>query len=111
MLSAFQDATWQAIAWTAAIFLLGFIFGKRTGGGRDLSGPPPMSEEPPPPLSAPEPEASGGGFDSGVRALIEAELTAGHKIEAIKLLREATGMGLKDAKEAVEDGSFRHIDL
>jgi ribosomal protein L7/L12 len=30
----------------------------------------------------------------------------GHKIEAIKLLHEASGMGLKDAKEAVEDGRF-----
>ncbi len=29
--------------------------------------------------------------------------TAGRKIEAIKLLREETGMGLKEAKHAVED--------
>ncbi len=30
-------------------------------------------------------------------------VTAGRKIEAIKLLREETGMGLKEAKHAVED--------
>ena len=29
-------------------------------------------------------------------------LKAGHKIEAIKLLREQTGLGLKEAKDAVE---------
>ena len=29
-------------------------------------------------------------------------LRAGHKIEAIKRLREARGMGLKEAKDAVE---------
>ena len=34
--------------------------------------------------------------------VIEA-VTAGRKIEAIKLLREETGMGLKEAKHAVED--------
>jgi len=34
--------------------------------------------------------------------VIEA-VTAGRKIEAIKLLREETGMGLKAAKHAVED--------
>lgn len=30
-------------------------------------------------------------------------VTAGRKIEAIKLLREETGMGLKEAKHAVDD--------
>ncbi|MEX0777395.1 MAG: ribosomal protein L7/L12 [Phycisphaeraceae bacterium] len=33
---------------------------------------------------------------------IEAEIFAGHKIQAIKLLREATGGGLAEAKQAVE---------
>jgi hypothetical protein len=36
----------------------------------------------------------------------------GHKIDAIKLLREHTGMGLREAKEAVDaldvDSSLRH---
>jgi hypothetical protein len=33
---------------------------------------------------------------------IQAELFAGRKIQAIKLYREATGVGLKEAKEAME---------
>lgn len=33
---------------------------------------------------------------------IDAEIAAGRKLAAIKLLREATGLGLKDSKEAVE---------
>ncbi|MEZ5710800.1 MAG: 50S ribosomal protein L7/L12 [Blastomonas sp.] len=36
--------------------------------------------------------------DPEVRALI----SAGHKIEAIKVVRERTGLGLKEAKELVE---------
>jgi len=35
------------------------------------------------------------------RAALDA-LNAGNKIEAIKILREATGLGLKEAKDAVE---------
>lgn len=31
-----------------------------------------------------------------------AALRAGHKIDAIRLMREATGLGLKEAKDAVE---------
>ena len=33
---------------------------------------------------------------------VEALMLAGRKIEAIKLLREETGLGLKEAKEEVE---------
>jgi len=36
------------------------------------------------------------------RQAIEAAIFAGNKIEAIKLYREATGVGLAEAKEAVE---------
>jgi large subunit ribosomal protein L7/L12 len=34
---------------------------------------------------------------------IESLVRAGRKIEAIKLLREQTGLGLKEAKEHVDD--------
>ncbi|MEY9855553.1 hypothetical protein ABH935_001157 [Catenulispora sp. GAS73] len=61
-------------------------------------------------------DGSGGGNDDGDSGLglsrpipvvtYEAQLTAlvqaGKKIQAIKLYREATGMGLRDAKDAVE---------
>jgi ribosomal protein L7/L12 len=33
---------------------------------------------------------------------VTAALRAGHKIDAIKLLREATGLGLKEAKELID---------
>jgi ribosomal protein L7/L12 len=36
------------------------------------------------------------------RQAIEAAIFAGNKIEAIKLYREATGVGLAEAKQAVE---------
>jgi ribosomal protein L7/L12 len=35
-------------------------------------------------------------------AQVKAQLRKGNKIEAIKIYREATGLGLKEAKEAVE---------
>jgi len=35
---------------------------------------------------------------------IAAAIAAGHKIEAIKLVRERTGLGLKEAKDLVERG-------
>ncbi len=51
----------------------------------------------------------GAGVDpAGLRAigpdldLIRAELARGHKIEAIRLYRQQTNAGLKEAKDAVE---------
>jgi len=44
-------------------------------------------------IREPEPEAPG--------AVLQ-ELLAGRKIQAIKVYREATGVGLKEAKDAVE---------
>lgn len=40
-------------------------------------------------------------------AHVLAALASGQKIEAIKLLREATGLGLKEAKDAVETAEAR----
>ncbi|MFN8372295.1 MAG: ribosomal protein L7/L12 [Anaerolineae bacterium] len=37
------------------------------------------------------------------RLQVEDEIRANRKIEAIKLYREATGLGLKESKDAVED--------
>lgn len=42
---------------------------------------------------------------------VMAALGRGHKIEAIKLLRESRGLGLKDAKEAVEAHVRKHPEL
>ena len=42
-------------------------------------------------------------FDQDLPAQVIAALERGQKIEAIKLLRELKGIGLKEAKEAVDD--------
>ena len=63
----------------------------RRGGRRDLTAPPPR-------LDAPRPRRTGTD-DAEVVALIR----QGRKIEAIKRLRELTGLGLAEAREAVEE--------
>ena len=62
---------------------------------------------------APTPPREGGpgvwqdptlsNLSEGDRAEIEQEIASGKKISAIKLVRQKTGMGLKEAKELVED--------
>lgn len=42
------------------------------------------------------------GSRSGAPDTVESLMLEGRKIEAIKLLREETGLGLKEAKEEVE---------
>lgn len=42
------------------------------------------------------------GLTDGVRAKVSREISAGHKINAIKIYREATGAPLTDAKRAVD---------
>ncbi|GIJ61061.1 hypothetical protein Vau01_085770 [Virgisporangium aurantiacum] len=49
-------------------------------------------------VTEPEPEAVD----------VVAHLVAGNKIQAIKIYRERTGVGLKEAKDAVEDIARRH---
>lgn len=41
-------------------------------------------------------------LDDRIRDQINDAIFAGHKIEAIKLYREATGVGLKESKEFIE---------
>jgi ribosomal protein L7/L12 len=77
-----------------AALALGYVIGRASGrsaANRDrLAGVPPPLPQPP---ARPSPE---------LIARVEAELANGHLITAVKLLREGTGMGLKEAKEAVE---------
>jgi ribosomal protein L7/L12 len=40
--------------------------------------------------------------DPGLAAELVVEIAAGRRIEAIRLLRERTGLGLKEAKDAIE---------
>lgn len=106
MLSEIGASIHFLIPWTLVVLAVGYILGRRGRREGDLSGPPAMGAVRPSIAPSLRPAAPGGELDPSTRALIEAELAAGRKIEAIKLLREATGMGLKDAKEAVEDGRF-----
>jgi ribosomal protein L7/L12 len=48
------------------------------------------------------PNTSGQPLSSDSLLKVGAALASGNKIEAIKLLREASGLGLKEAKDAVE---------
>lgn len=78
-----------------ALFTLGLLvwLGQRGKGRADESAPPAPGLS----SSSPPPPASSAGLD-GVRAA----LAAGRKIEAIKLYRELTGLGLRESKDAVE---------
>lgn len=82
---------------------------------QDLSGaprtfqPPPvrpgLTSAPAPPPAARTSAASTGSpsqVDPATAVQIADALARCHKIEAIKLLREATGLGLKESKDAVE---------
>lgn len=85
------------------LFAFGFLCGAglvlalRRGGGRDLTGPPRTLSRPnsAQPIVTMRTETID---DEEIRDLIRQN----RKIEAIKRLRDATGLGLKEAKDAVE---------
>ena len=85
------------------LFALGFLCGAglvltlRRGGGRDLTSPPRTLSRPPV-AARPAVPVDIAIDDEGIRELIRQN----RKIEAIKRLRDATGLGLKEAKDAVE---------
>lgn len=65
----------------------------------------------------PKLDASGGNVvveatpmsdEQSLSEAVVAAIRQGRKIEAIKLLREETGLGLKESKEAVEAYEHRH---
>src|SRR5262245_53338370 len=49
-----------------------------------------------------DPEREHVGLTDEIRAKVSREISAGHKINAIKIYREATGAPLADAKRAVD---------
>ncbi len=87
---------WQEAALFAAAlyiaFRIGCVVGRNRRDKRDLSQPPATAGL----------RASPASLPRETRTAIEAALADGRKIDAIRMLREATGMGLKDSKEAVE---------
>jgi hypothetical protein len=72
-------------------FVAGFVLGRLSaGGGSTVHQVPPVV----PPAATLD--------DAAVAAQLAVLIAAGQKIEAIKLYRERTGVGLKEAKDAVE---------
>jgi hypothetical protein len=75
---------------------------RRRGGERDLIAPPRPGVPAQPPRAWPAGAAPIGDLAEEVAGEVRAQLAAGHKIEAIKLVRAATGLGLAEAKDMVE---------
>jgi large subunit ribosomal protein L7/L12 len=97
-----NEPSWLWVVGLAVVLLLvGFTMGSRRREGRDLMAPPPPVQRSPPLRHSATP-APFLVIQPDVRTRIDAALKAGNKIEAIKLMREATGMGLAEAKAAVE---------
>ena len=89
------------------LFALGFLCGaglvlalRKGGSGRDLMGLPrtPVQSRPVAPLALPLTDIATASRDEATLDLIR----RGRKIEAIKRLRDMTGLGLREAKDAVE---------
>jgi large subunit ribosomal protein L7/L12 len=85
--------------WLIALTLTGFallaILSLRRGGGEMVERQ--RRAEPAPPVRLPSDRLAVLGS-----AEVRAALAAGNKIEAIKLVRESTGLGLKESKDLVE---------
>ena len=81
-----EQFDWSLVIWTAAVFLSGYLLGRRKR---------PAIE---PPL-----EFDRASISPDARAQIENALQRDQKIEAIKLLREDTGLGLKDSKTVIDN--------
>jgi large subunit ribosomal protein L7/L12 len=85
----------------AAAFLVLLLFAlRRRGDSRDLSAPPPRAA--PQPRAWPAGAAPIGDLPPDLAAEVRALLDQDRKIEAIKLVRQATSLGLAEAKDMVE---------
>lgn len=80
------------------VFIGGWVLGHITARARAKRDLPAIS---PGPIVRP-PRDIGVAIHDGEREAIGAKIAEGRMIEAIKLYREATGVGLKDAKDAVD---------
>ncbi len=80
-----EQIDWQFVAWTAAVFISGYLIGSR----RKVELEEPLDFDP----TTISPEA---------RFEIERALQQNQKIEAIRVLRHDTGLGLKDSKTVID---------
>lgn len=100
-----MELSWNLLVLVAfGALILGYFIGRKGSGGGNVvqvpSGPPPASSQ----LPQRPGRTSAPGYGAGTdwEAAARAELAAGNKIMAIKLVRDATGLGLKEAKDLVE---------
>ena len=80
------------VVWTYIVFRIGRTVGRASLKERNLMAPPPPPQE----LNLPESLAEHD------RREIERAFNQGRKIEAVRLLREATGLGLKEARQVLD---------
>ncbi|HEY9286059.1 MAG TPA: ribosomal protein L7/L12 [Pyrinomonadaceae bacterium] len=87
-----------------ACFLAGLFVGSRRRGqdGRMIVQQSPRADDAATPAAPAARRAAPGSVNLQLGRDLEQLLSAGRKIEAIKLVRERTGLGLRDAKDAVE---------
>lgn len=89
-----MELSWALVAVVAVVaMLVGFFLGRSAGGNvvQVSSGP----------TRQPGPQQQPGemrGWEATARGLMD----SGNKIQAIKVVRDGTGMGLKEAKDLVE---------
>ena len=87
-----------------ACFVLGLLVrGRRSDESMIVQRSPLAAPTAPPGETRSSYDGANVGIDLQLGRDLEALLSAGRKIEAIKLVRERTGWGLKEAKEAVEN--------
>ena len=95
-----------AVIAVAFLFLLAFAF-RRRDGERDLIAPPRTVVPPASARFGPAAAEAGNARTANflppeIADEVRALSAAGRKIEAIKLVRESTGLGLAEAKQLVE---------
>ena len=92
----------------ALVALLALLFlrrdnARRIGGGGPRPTPQPKPKLGGPARNAPKTADRMDNLTKETLAEVETLIETGRKIEAIKLVREVTGMGLKEAKDAVDN--------
>lgn len=92
---------WALAVGSMVLLFCGYLMGRKAGGPKrqDLSGYTPPAGAP---AISPRLRSSDGSLSDDARAFVQRELDAGNKIAAIKIYREATGLGLKESKDAIE---------
>lgn len=86
-----------------AVAVAGYLLGRARGAAaarREFASPNADLRLPPPEMPPVLP--AGAGLDGAARARISQALASRNKIEAIKLYRQATGLGLKESKDAID---------